>query len=100
MEDKLFFTIKEASSILKIEPYVLRYWESCFKEIKPERTKSGHRRYRKEDIDLLKKIKSLLYEQRFTIEGVKKYLRTKEKETPNFITEVKQELKELLNILK
>ncbi|MEW6006646.1 MAG: MerR family transcriptional regulator, partial [bacterium] len=80
--------------------YVLRYWESCFKEIKPERTKADHRRYRKEDIDLLKKIKSLLYEQRFTIDGVKRYLRTKEKETPGFIREIKRELKEILNIIK
>ncbi len=99
MENKLFWTIKEASSILEVEPYVLRYWESEFKCISPERTKSGHRRYRKEDIELLKKIKSLLYTKGFTISGVQKHLKSKEKETPNFIKEIKEELKDIMSLL-
>lgn len=98
MEDRLFWTIKEAGSILELEPYILRYWEEEFKEIKPERTSSGHRRYRKQDIELLKEIKELLYNKGFTIKGVKKYLKSKEKELPNFITEVKEELKNILSI--
>lgn len=100
MEDKLFWTIKEASSILGLEPYILRYWESEFKEIKPERTSSSHRRYRKEDIEILKNIKDLLYNKGFTIKGVKKYLKSKEKETPLVIEEVKQELVDILKGLE
>lgn len=97
--EKLFWTIKEASSILELEPYILRYWGSCFKEIKPERTKAGHRRYRKEDIELLKKIKDLLYNKGFTIRGVKRYLKSKEKLSPNFTKEIKRELEDIVNTL-
>lgn len=97
--EKLFLTIKEASAVVGVKPYVLRYWESCFKEIKPQRTNSSHRRYRKEDIELLKKIKDLLYNKGFTINGVQKHLRSKEKETHNFIKEIKEELKDIVNTL-
>lgn len=97
--EKLFWTIKEASAILEVKPYVLRYWGSCFKEIKPERTMAGHRRYRKEDIELLKEIKELLYSKGFTIKGVKKYLKSKEKRGPNVIKEIKEELEDIVNTL-
>jgi len=99
MKDKLFWTIKEASSILELKPYILRYWESEFKEIRPERTKFGHRRYRKQDIEMLKKIKNLLYDKGFTISGVKKYLKLKEKESHSLTEEIKKELKDILSIV-
>ncbi|MCX7914222.1 MAG: MerR family transcriptional regulator [Thermodesulfovibrionales bacterium] len=70
--DKIFYRIGEVSKILEVEPYILRYWESEFLFIRPQRTKRGQRIYTKQDIDLLKEIKRLLYEEKYTINGVKK----------------------------
>ncbi len=72
--DKLFFKIGEASRILEIESYVLRYWESEFSFLKPKRSESGQRIYTKEDVALLQTIKKLLYEEKYTIDGVRKKL--------------------------
>lgn len=77
MPDKLYFKIGEVASLLEIKPYVLRYWESEFTAIKPAKTRSKHRMYRQRDIDVLREIKRLLYEERLTIEGAKKRLKTK-----------------------
>ncbi len=70
--DKVFYKIGEVSKILEIESYVLRYWESEFEFLRPQRTKAGQRIYTKQDIDLLREIKKLLYDEKYTIEGVKK----------------------------
>jgi DNA-binding transcriptional MerR regulator len=75
--DKLYFKIGEVASLLDVKPYVLRYWESEFSAIKPTKTRSKHRMYRQRDIDVLREIKRLLYEERLTIEGAKKRLKTK-----------------------
>jgi DNA-binding transcriptional MerR regulator len=72
--DKAYFRIGEVSHILGLEPYVIRYWESEFKSIKPERTKSDQRLYRRKDLDELILIKNLLYEEQFTILGAKRHL--------------------------
>lgn len=73
--DKAYFRIGEVSRILEVEPYVIRYWESMFKTVRPERTRSDQRRYRRKDVEELLIIKDLLYGQRFTIAGAKKQLR-------------------------
>jgi DNA-binding transcriptional MerR regulator len=74
--DKLYFKIGEVGALLGVKPYVLRYWESEFHAIRPAKTRSKHRLYRPRDIDVLREIKRLLYEERLTIEGAKKRLRT------------------------
>ncbi|HBH87136.1 MAG TPA: MerR family transcriptional regulator [Syntrophaceae bacterium] len=72
--DKEYFRIGEVSKILGVDPYVVRYWESEFKSIKPMRTKSDQRLYRKKDVQELLIIKNLLYTDRYTIRGAKKQL--------------------------
>lgn len=70
--DKLFYKIGEVSKIAEVEPYVLRYWETEFPFLRPRKNKSGQRVYVKKDLDLVLQIKRLLYEERYTIEGVRK----------------------------
>lgn len=72
--EKAYFRIGEVSKILNVEPYVIRYWESEFKTIKPVRTKTSQRLYRKKDVQELLTIRNLLYQQRFTINGAKQQL--------------------------
>ena len=75
--DKLYFKIGEVSRITDVEPYILRYWESEFTVIKPYRTKSNQRLYRKKDVEIILKIKEMLYDNKYTIAGAKKRLREK-----------------------
>jgi len=70
--DKLFYKIGEVSRIAGVEPYVLRYWETEFSFLRPRKNKSGQRVYIRKDLELVLQIKKLLYEDRFTIEGVRK----------------------------
>jgi DNA-binding transcriptional MerR regulator len=72
--EKAYFRIGEVSKILSVEPYVIRYWETEFRSVKPTRTKSAQRLYRKKDVQELLTIRDLLYSQRFTIDGAKKQL--------------------------
>lgn len=72
--DKLYFKIGEVSNLLGIPAYVLRFWETEFKRIKPKRTASGQRLYRRNDVELLQEIQHLLHKKRFTIPGAKRYL--------------------------
>ena len=72
--EKQYFKIGEVSEILDVEPYVLRYWESEFKILKPTRTRARQRLYHKKDLELLVEIKHLLYDEKFTIAGAKKRL--------------------------
>lgn len=72
--DKLYFRIGEVSRLTQTEPYVLRYWETEFPSLKPVKSRSGHRHYRREDVEMVFRIKRLLYEDGFTIEGARKQL--------------------------
>jgi len=72
--DKLYYRIGEVETITEIPAYVLRYWESEFKLLRPKKNPAGQRLYRKADLDLVLRIKSLLYEERLTLEGAKKRL--------------------------
>ena len=74
--DKMYFKIGEVSEITGLETHVLRFWESEFKNIKPRRTSTGQRMYRKSDIQLILYIKHLLHNEKFTIQGARKYLET------------------------
>src|SRR5450756_2214776 len=77
--DKLYFKIGEVSQLLGVEAYVLRYWESEFPGLGPKKSGTGHRLYRRKDVELLLEIKHLLYEKRFTIEGARKWLEDRRK---------------------
>ena len=74
--DKMYFKIGEVSKITRVKPYVLRYWESEFKLLAPAKSKSKQRLYRRKDIENILQIKKLLYEERFTIAGAKKTLKS------------------------
>src|SRR5689334_10736166 len=74
--DKLYFRIREVSALLGIEPHVLRFWETEFRTLTPKKAESGHRLYRRKDVELLFQIKYLLYEKRYTIEGARQMLQT------------------------
>ena len=71
---KLYYSIGEVSKITELKQYVLRYWETEFKELSPSKNKAGNRTYRQKDIDLINKIKDLLYNQKFTIDGARNML--------------------------
>ncbi len=73
--DKRYYRIGEVAKITGVKPYVLRYWESEFRWMAPQKSKSKQRLYRRRDIDMIQLIKKLLYEQRFTIAGARKKLR-------------------------
>ena len=110
LPDKLYFKIGEVSTLTGIEPYILRYWESEFKLIKPYRTKTNQRLYRKKDVEAIFKIKKMLYEQKFTIAGAKKKLKEHPEQpqqsqpalgliNPEYIDALKSTRKELQGIV-
>lgn len=72
--ERLFYKIGEVSRILEVESYVLRYWESEFAFLRPKRSRTGQRIYTKQDVDLLITIKKLLYDEKYTIDGVRQKL--------------------------
>ena len=80
LPDKVYFKIGEVARILRVEPYVLRYWETEFELLKPGKAPSRHRLYRKRDVELLLEIKRLLYSEGYTIEGARKRLKEDRKE--------------------
>jgi DNA-binding transcriptional MerR regulator len=113
--DKLYFKIGEVSELLGVEAYVLRYWESEFPVLSPKKSGTGHRLYRRKDVELLLRIKHLLYEKRFTIEGARQTLQSEGKapkpaRTPKRaqaelfsedpLPEIRRELQDILQLLK
>lgn len=72
--DKLYFRIGEVSDLAQTKPYVLRYWETEFPTLKPVKSRSGHRLYRRQDVETVLEIRRLLYGEGFTIEGARKHL--------------------------
>lgn len=78
-EDSALKTIGEVAEELNLPAHVLRFWETKFPQLKPNKRRGRHRYYRPEDIDKLKQIRNLLYEQGYTIKGAQKYLRTERK---------------------
>lgn len=104
LPDKRYFRIGEVSTHTGLESYVLRFWETEFKGINPKRTPSGQRLYRKKDVELIMKIKHLLYKERFTIQGAKQYLNSKsdkkKKGSPLIkLDEIHEDLLQIRNIL-
>ncbi len=72
---KLYYRIGEVSEIVGVEPHVLRYWETEFRSIRPQKSRKGQRIYSRRDVDKLLKVKDLLYAHGFTIAGARKRLR-------------------------
>lgn len=72
--EKMFYRIGEVSQILEVKPFVIRYWESEFKQLRPAKNETGQRVYRKKDVLILLRIKELLYEELYTIPGARKRL--------------------------
>jgi DNA-binding transcriptional MerR regulator len=114
--DKLYFKIGEVSELLGVEPYVLRYWETEFTVLSPKKSGTGHRLYRRKDVELLLRIKHLLRDKRFTIEGARQTLQAeakapkprtvkpRESQQELFATdplpEIRRELADILQLLK
>ena len=105
--EKRYFRIGEVSALTGIESYVLRYWETEFPKIRPARSRSGQRLYKRRDIEIILQIKDLLYQKKFTIAGAKKHLQQEKTSKPSdddsqrlMLEQVREELitiRDLLN---
>ncbi len=110
MTEKEFYSIKEVADMLQLQPYILRYWEKEFTILKPKRNRIGRRYYAKRDIDLLRMIKTILYDQGYTIAGAKKKLLAvtegpEQLSLPlrngtKVLREIKEELKKISTMIK
>ena len=101
--DKFYFKIGEVSELVGVPPYVLRFWEKEFKQIKPKRTEAGQRMYRRQDVALLLRIRQLLHDRKFTIEGARQHLKRKTDRTEvslpaSSLTEISEIREELIRI--
>lgn len=109
--DKLYFRIGEVATLCHLPAYVLRFWESEFPQLKPVKSSTGQRMYRKRDVESVLRIKQLLYEQGFTIAGARQHLREQIKSdktqtaipfpshSNSEIQHVRQGLREILGLL-
>ena len=110
--DKIYFRIGEVSRLCRLPSYVLRFWETEFPQLKPSKSSTGQRMYRKPDVENVLRIKKLLYEEGFTIAGARQHLRSehKKKQTAlpfaaplganvSELKQVRQGLKDLLGLL-
>ena len=71
---KLYYSIGEVSDITSVEPHVLRYWETIFKQLSPRKNKAGNRTYREQDITLVLKLKELIQDKKYSTAGAQKYI--------------------------
>jgi DNA-binding transcriptional MerR regulator len=99
--EKLFFKIGEVCDLVEVEPHVLRYWESEFPMLTPQKNRAGQRTYRRKDVEIIMRIKQLLKEEGFTIAGAKKKLASELRGgaklkivTPEMVQEARQQPKE------
>jgi DNA-binding transcriptional MerR regulator len=102
---KRYFTIGEVSELCTVKPHVLRYWEQEFPQLKPLKRRGNRRYYQRQDVILIRQIRSLLYEQGFTIGGARQRLsgdeaRTDVTQSQQIIRQVRAELEEVLDILR
>jgi DNA-binding transcriptional MerR regulator len=109
--DKLYFRIGEVATLCRLPAYVLRFWETEFPQLKPVKSSTGQRMYRKRDVESVVRIKKLLYEDGFTIAGARVQLREESKPEKNQgalpfpvapsvnVTHLRSELQQILHIL-
>lgn len=114
LPQKEYFTIGEVSDLTQVPPYVLRYWEAEFSLLRPLRRESGHRKFSRKDLELVQRIKDLLYVKGFTIAGAKKYIQQENRKGPEqlkielaengaaveLLKETKETLEEILKVLR
>ena len=103
---KLYYSIGEVSKIVDLKSYVLRYWETEFKQLNPPKNRAGNRTYRQKDIDLIIKIKDLLYNKKYTIDGARSMIgvnKVNNKSNINIedgvIVRLRSELREIVRII-
>jgi len=103
---KLYYSIGEVSKMVDLKSYVLRYWETEFKQLNPPKNRAGNRTYRQKDIDLIIEIKDLLYNKKYTIEGARSMMKSKKDATvsniisnDDLIVKIKYELQEIIRII-
>ena len=92
---KLYYSISEVSKITNIEQYVLRYWETEFEQLKPQKNRAGNRIYTNKEIQLILHIKTLLRERKYTIEGAKKIM---ENYAPEKVLQTNDQEKEIIGL--
>ena len=102
---KRYFTIGEVSELCGVKPHVLRYWEQEFTQLKPVKRRGNRRYYQRHDVILIRQIRSLLYDQGFTIGGARQQLsgeQAKEdsSQSSQLVKQIRNELEEILQILK
>jgi DNA-binding transcriptional MerR regulator len=88
---KLYYSISEVSKITEVEQYVLRYWETEFEQLRPQKNRAGNRIYTNKDIQLIMQIKNLLREKKYTIEGAKRILNNGTEEEKHTKEEISDE---------
>lgn len=114
--DRLYFRIGEVSQLIGVPAYVLRFWEKEFPALSPKKSGTGRRLYRRKDVELLLEVKRLLYERRYTIEGARKYLKSRSRRAalkhekaasqatlfaaPPALESIRKELADILALLK
>ncbi len=109
---KLYYSISEVSEITKLKAYVLRYWETEFGQLSPPKNRAGNRTYRQKDIEIILKIKDLLYDKKYTIDGARNCLKGKNSDGNDkinlqensdkqkiILSKIKVELKSILSII-
>ncbi|MEL7024654.1 MAG: MerR family transcriptional regulator [Pseudomonadota bacterium] len=102
---KRYFTIGEVSDLCAVKPHVLRYWEQEFPQLKPVKRRGNRRYYQRQDVIIIRQIRSLLYEQGFTIGGARQRLtgdeaKTDVSQSQQLIRQMRVELDEILKILR
>lgn len=109
LNDRLYYSISEVAQIAKVKPFVLRFWEKEFPNLRPKKNRAGNRVYQLKDIELVNQIKTLLYEQGFTIPGARAKLKenkhsdgsaSSKTQLKSIISEIKKELQEILSLLQ
>lgn len=112
LPNKLYFRIGEVARLAGVEPYVLRFWETEFAVLRPTKSSTGQRLYRRNEVELVLQIRSLLYEQGFTIAGARKQIQESmqasqvqpklplsDASTQQLVRQIRDELRELLTLL-
>lgn len=100
-EEKLYYSISEVAEMTDVKPYVLRFWEKEFPLLRPKKNRGGNRTYQKREIVLVNRIKSLLYDEGYTIEGARQKLSEssrdirREDKLIELLAQIKKELMEI-----
>ncbi|OGH56089.1 MAG: hypothetical protein A3G34_12960 [Candidatus Lindowbacteria bacterium RIFCSPLOWO2_12_FULL_62_27] len=100
--NQLYYTIRQVSEAIGENPHVIRYWEKSFPALRPEKTKTGQRRYRTEDVALLQRIRQMLRDEGMTMVGVKRRLERRRRlaQQSDSLSAVREDLQEALKILR